>query len=78
MRAGPADDRQAARLRVAAAFGARVPEEREADAALRDVVRQALRRDELTALAVGEDEHRAPVLGDELAGLRGRAGGEGA
>jgi hypothetical protein len=76
VRVRPADDRQAARARIAAARRAGVAEEGEADAASCHVARELRRRDELAALAVGEDQHRAAVAGDELADLGWRARGE--
>jgi hypothetical protein len=72
----PADDRQATRARIAAARRAGVAEEGEADAACCHVARELRRRDELAALAVGEDQHGAAVAGDELADLGRRARGE--
>jgi hypothetical protein len=76
VRVRPAHDRQAARQRIAAARRAGVAEQGEADAAARHGAGELRRRDELAALAVGEDQHRAAVAGDELADLGRRAGGE--
>jgi hypothetical protein len=76
VRVRPADDGKAAGPRVAAARRAGVAEQGEADAAVRDVAGELPWRDELAALAVGEDQHRAALVCDELAGLGGGARGE--
>jgi hypothetical protein len=76
VRAGPADDGQATGARVAAARRAGVAEEGEADAALCDVGGELLWRHELAALAVGEDQHRAALVRDQLPHFCGGAGGE--
>jgi hypothetical protein len=72
----PADDRQAAGESIAAERGAGVAEQREAHAPGGDRDRELLRRDELTALTVGEDQHGASLASDQLSHLGGCAGGE--
>jgi hypothetical protein len=69
-------DRQAAGALVAAVGRACVAEERVADTTGAHGVRECRRRDELVALAVGEDQHRAPVAGDQRARLGRRADGD--
>jgi hypothetical protein len=76
VRARPAHHRQAAGARVAAARRAGVAEQGEADGASCDVLGELLRRHELAALAVGEDEHGATLVCDQLPHLGGGAGGE--
>jgi hypothetical protein len=71
--ARPAHDGQAAGARVAAGARARIAEQREAHATAGHRRLELGGRDELTALAVGEDEHRAPVAHDERTGLGGGA-----
>jgi hypothetical protein len=73
VRPRPSHDRQAAGALVAAVGGAGVAEQRVAHAAGRHGARQGGGRDQLVALAVGEDQHRAPVVGDERSRLRRRA-----
>jgi hypothetical protein len=72
----PRDDRQAAGALVAAGRRAGVAEQRVAHAPRGDRVRQRRGRDELVALAVGEDQHRATVAGDQRACLGRRAHGD--
>jgi hypothetical protein len=76
VRARPSHDGQAAGALVAAVGRARVAEERVADAAAGDRARKRRGRGELVALTVGEDQHRAPVAGDDRARLRRRAHGD--
>jgi hypothetical protein len=76
VRARPAHDREAAGARVAAARRAGVAEQREADGASCDVLGELLWGHELAALAVGEDQHGAALVCDQLADLGGGAGGE--
>jgi hypothetical protein len=76
VRSRPADDRQAAGPRVAAALRAGVAEQGEADAPSCDVVGELARRHELVALAVGEDQHGAALVCDQLSHLGGGACGE--
>ena len=73
VRPRPPHDRQAAGALVAAVRRARVAEQRIADAAAGHRMRQGRGRDELVALAIGEDQHRARVAGDERARLGRRA-----
>jgi hypothetical protein len=76
VRARPAHDRQAAGALVAARRRARVAEQGVAHTPGGDGARKRRGRDELVALAVGEDQHRPPVARDERAGLGRRADGE--
>jgi hypothetical protein len=73
VRPRPSHDGQAAGALVAAVRRAGVADQRVAHAAAGHGARQRPWRDELVALAVGEDQHRAPVAGDERARLRRRA-----
>lgn len=74
--AGPADDGQTAGAAVARVGRAGVAEQRVADAAGRDGGGKLLGRDERAPSPVRQDEDGAPVAGDQLADLGGRAGGE--
>ncbi|MDX6713448.1 MAG: hypothetical protein QOH30_6, partial [Baekduia sp.] len=76
MRARPAHHRQAAGARVAAAGRARVADPGEPDPPGGDRRGEPGRRHQLAAVAVGEDQHRTAVAGDQLRGLGGCAGGE--
>ena len=75
VRAGPSHHRQAAGALVAAVRRAGVADQRVAHAAAGHGARQRRGRDELVALAVGEDQHGAPVAGDERTRLGRRADG---
>jgi hypothetical protein len=76
VRPRPSDDGQAARPLVAAVGRAGVAEQRVAHPAAVHRAGQGRGRDELVALAVGEDQHRAPVADDQRAGLGRRAHGD--
>jgi hypothetical protein len=73
VRPRPSHDRQAAGALVAAVRRACVADQRVADAAGAHRAGQRRGRDELVALAVGEDQHRTAVAGDERARLGRRA-----
>ena len=76
VRPRPRDDGQAAGALVAAVRGAGVAEQRVAHAPGGHGARQRGGRDELVALAVGEDQDRAPVASDQRPGLGRRADGD--
>ena len=76
VRPRPSHDGQAAGALGAAARRAGVAEQRVAHAAAGHGARQGCGRDQLVALAVGEDEDGAPVTSDQRPGLRRRADGD--